>query len=251
MAMISKSILFSLTICLFIVSCATQNKQVKPAAVSANPSERVPNSETDFVKMNDLVNNVRATQEKVEGIRNFRVVMPKVLYRGGGPGGNTTLNETSFKSLSERHFSEAVYMYDTAWNTRPKNTFGVEYSLYSHGDKNISFKTDKYKYDFLAKVKDVIVNGKGPIFVHCWNGWHASGEMATLALMQFCGLKADPNEKCDPRELQTSLNVPITAQNYWNRNVGSLHCQIKRMQSFKPFPDLMITEEQAAHVCPK
>ena len=42
----------------------------------------------------------------------------------------------------------------------------------------------------VAKIvyESAINDSVGPVYLHCWNGWHASGYISALILKQFCGM---------------------------------------------------------------
>lgn len=177
-------------------------------------------------------------------LKNFQVVIPGVLYRGGNSGGgNLPLNENGLDFLSKNGFSAAVYMYHYGWEKKPANTHGVDYTNFG-----TELKNPKNVYQFLAKVKAIIdskdlskdlsevenaFSGKGPMYVHCWNGWHASGEMAAYALVQFCGM------------------TPSAAQDYWNENVDAGKGSVKRIANWRPFPKLEISQDARNILCPR
>ena len=132
------------------------------------------------------------------GTRNFRVVLPSLVYRGGG--NNLHLKDTipkyylwnplpiyGIKQLQAQGFSKAIYLYDYNFDYwYPKNILeslkneGFEYSC-----------RPKISDDFLNEFfKDVISRAndstKGPVYIHCWNGWHQSGLLSAITLIQFC-----------------------------------------------------------------
>jgi len=184
-------------------------------------------SRSATVTLNELVSNAQSTHEQADSLKDFRVVIPGVLYRGGNSGGGTQpLNAKGLKSLCEKGFSKAVYMYPDNFDRAAKPECELEYSTFGG-----TIKDRRLIYSYLAKIKDIIDNKKGPLYIHCWNGWHASGEMAAYALMQFCGVNGDQ------------------AQAYWNANVPN--GSVTRIRSFKIFDDLMITAEQQSEICPK
>lgn len=180
------------------------------------------------VYMQDLMQNSEVTHEKVDGLKDFRVVIPGILYRGGNSGGGAQpLRASGLQSLCDKGFSQAVYMYPDNFKIAPKPQCELEYTTFGG-----SIKDRKLIHSFLSKVKAVIDGKKqGPMYIHCWNGWHASGEMAAYALMQFCGLTGKQ------------------AQTYWDANVPN--GRVTRMQSFKTFEDLNISSEQQTLICPK
>lgn len=179
------------------------------------------------ISIQDLMTNSEATQEQVTGLKNYRVVIPGVLYRGGNSSsGPVPLNEIGLKSLKAKNFSAAVYMYPHSWDKKPRNSKGIDYTSFGPDTRS-----RPHVKNFLTKVKDIIENKRGPMYVHCWNGWHASGEMAAYALMQFCGMTGQQ------------------AQQYWFANVPN--GKILRIQKFQIFDDLKISAEDASRICPR
>lgn len=238
--MSTKKLVLVSAILISTAACSNQPKQESASTVPVATSARTPTGQE--VKMNDLIYNVPATQEDIPGLRSFRVVMPDVLYRGGNSGGGQLpLKDTGLKALSDRQFSAAVYMYPNSFNPKA-NTYGLNYTVFGPG----GIKDRQSIHNFLSKVKDIIENKKGPMYIHCWNGWHASGEMATYALMQFCGLR---NPK--PGTGETQANMKYTPQKYWDANADAGKGTVKRVQNFVIFDDLRISEADAARVCPR
>ncbi len=171
------------------------------------------------------------------GVYNYKPVMPGVLYRGGSTtstptGQQAPLSSSSQQALCNDGFDAAVYAYPAGW---------------SGGDKSIRCANGQMTYvdrrwdhpnevhDVMAELHNIIVEGKGAMYVHCYYGVHASGFLATVALMQFCGLKGQ------------------AAIDYWDSNVPAkirypkVHDMIN---AYRVDPALAITPEQAARVCP-
>jgi hypothetical protein len=79
---------------------------------------------------------------------------------------------------------------------------------------------------------------QGPVYTHCWNGWHASGSVAAVALRQFCGMAAEDAVK------------------YWDRNTDGNNKEPQferirqRVREFEPDPALMLSPEQQREYCP-
>ncbi len=189
----------------------------------------------DTISMTQLLQNDKALQTDTPYLKNYRVVMPGVLYRGGNSGGGAiALKETGLKALCENGFSEAVYMYPNGFksgtNTTCSNGQTVEYTTFGGG-----LKDPKMVYNFMKRLHKIITTKKGPLYVHCWNGWHASGEMAAMALMQFCGWNGSQ------------------AAQYWQSNIGdkgSYPSILKRIQLFNTFDDLTISPDVQKSICP-
>ena len=124
------------------------------------------------------------TTAKIAGVVNLKTVLPGFVYRGGssyqveGP-----LSETALVNLCEAGFSSAIYAYPTKGGFQqhsvPCSKGTLEYYGYS-GENSIG----------RGKAMDVIAaaiqNLSGPVFVHCWNGLHSSGNFSGSALMTFC-----------------------------------------------------------------
>jgi hypothetical protein len=99
------------------------------------------------------------------------------------------------------------------------------------------------RWDYPSEVRSVleslhriIQEGRGAMYVHCWYGVHASGYIAAVALMQFCGFS------------------PEAAVEYWNSNVAASirYEKVQNMiRAFKPYPDLEISPGLQARVCPR
>lgn len=176
----------------------------------------------------------KTIQPGVRGTRKLMTVLPGVLYRGGGPGGMRPLPHDSLVSLCEAGFSLAVYAYKTGWEGETsvrctdKLTGRPNRLDYVAGDGT----TAGFKPVFLAKVRAVAMDpSRGPVFVHCWNGDHASGELAAIALRQFCGLSGSE------------------ASEYWLRHAGGFSL-ISRIAKFRPIPSLSVPSSIQSAICP-
>jgi hypothetical protein len=94
------------------------------------------------------------------------------------------------KGLCEAGFSLAVYGYTEGFHgtqqIRCTNSISGEQNTLTYiagGASRLAFEQD-----VMSQIQTVVGNpNAGPVFVHCWNGDHASGELASFALRQFCG----------------------------------------------------------------
>ena len=170
------------------------------------------------------------------GVSNYKTVMPGVLFRGGSSTSvrdqKGPLSGSSQEALCNDGFDSAVYGYSTGWKG---------------GDKSVNCAGGQLTYtmkrwdrpadlrEVLKTVRDIIVEKKGAMYVHCYFGVHASGYIVTTALMQFCGLSASEGVA------------------YWNSNVAK-SIQYEKVQkmirSFQPYSDLTISAADQARVCP-
>ena len=76
----------------------------------------------------------------------------------------------------------------------------------------------------------------GPVYLHCWNGWHQSGYVSAMILMQFCGYT---NQQ---------------ARTYWEQNTDGAYKKFDNVKNmianFTPFKDYKIDKETQAMLCP-
>ena len=186
--------------------------------------------------------------EDLYGTRNFRVVLHGVYYRGGAnnkyhrtnPRSNTNpLPNDGLKNLCEEGFSTAIYYYSENYSKAPKQVVcgtGEDKNTLNYKQKNAL--TTANQPAILQLIHDRI-KGKlsGPIYGHCWNGWHASGVIAAISLRQFCGWTASE------------------ARAYWRKNTdGNLdgYSKVEAMVvNFKPIEALKISAAEQAAICPE
>ena len=197
-----------------------------------------------------LVDNKGNGYEDLYGVRNFRVVLYGVMYRGGAnnaynkhgqrPNSNPLPNE-GLINLCEEGFSKSFYMYTTNYATAPH-----EVLCKSRLSKNTRLNyLQKSPIGSPANVKEILKavyttiysQTDGPVYIHCWNGWHASGLASALALRQFCGMSKE------------------AAVEYWNRNIdgndSSSYDRIRQqIRDFQPYAELQIPADVQAQICP-
>lgn len=194
-----------------------------------------------------LVDNHGDGYESLYGVRNFRKVLKGILYRGGannsynkyGKRSNTNpLPDIGLKNLCSEGFGASVYLYETNFSTAPKQV----------NCSTVESKANTLKYSQLtaADVENTTVylemiykaikgEGKSPIYMHCWNGWHASGLVSALALRQFCGMSGKD------------------ALSYWMRNTDGntegYDSIKKRIVDFQPLAQFKISTEEQNQIC--
>ena len=173
---------------------------------------------------------IMQTGSQFHGIRDFREVMPGVLYRGGANNGHAPLSHDELNALCEDDIGTAIYLYTTGFSG-PSVTHCSKGSL-DYIDKGWegSGRTAVHK-----QIYDVIKNKGKPVFIHCWYGIHATGAVAATALMQFCNVS------------------PQQAVNYWKVGIPAklqYPKVIQSIMSFKPDPALRLTPEERDQYCP-
>lgn len=179
------------------------------------------------------------------GTRNMRTILYGIAYRGGANNhfhktakrhNHNPLPDDGLQHLANEGFSQAIYLYGTNFKTAKreatsedkKNT--LKYS-------QISGNSRKEIRDILERVRRVIDDTSlGPIYLHCWNGWHQSGYVSSAILKQFCGFSDEQAFK------------------YWMQNTDGVnkgYDNVKqKVRDFKPFDDLKISPERQKEICP-
>ena len=164
------------------------------------------------------------------GIRDYRVVMPGVLYRGGANNGRGPLNQSQLDALCEAGMGTAYYLYSTGFH-------GPSVTHCSKGSLNYGYEgwEGNGRTVIHQQIYDKIKSKGDPVFIHCWNGIHATGAVAATALMQFCGFSATQAVSYWKVGIAPKLQYPSVIQN---------------IQSFRPNPKLELTPEEQATYCP-
>jgi hypothetical protein len=200
-----------------------------------------------------LVDNQGDGRGDLYGVRNFRAVLNGVYYRGGANnaynkqgekrGNSNPLPNGGLKNLCEEGFTQAIYLYPTNFSSAAKTTrcrtYNNEENVLNYAQISpLSYRRDDQK-KLLTLINDHIRNPRlGPIYDHCWNGWHASGFVAAITLRQFCGFSADQ------------------AVAYWNVNTDGINKGAsydtvrKNIRNFVPFSEFSISEAEKAALCP-
>lgn len=194
-----------------------------------------------------LVDNHGDGYENLYGVRNFRQVLKGVLYRGGannsynkyGKRGNQNpLPTMGLKNLCNQGFGTSVYLYETNFSTAPKqvNCNTVESKSNSLKYLQLTAADVDNTTVYLQMIYNAIKNTEAaPIYMHCWNGWHASGLVSALALRQFCGMSGKD------------------ALSYWMKNTDGntdgYDTIKKRIVDFQPLSKFNISAEEQAQIC--
>jgi hypothetical protein len=200
----------------------------------------------DSALFTKFVDNRGQGEMSLMGLRNLRPVLNGILYRSGGNNNfapfNSRANDNplSFQTLinlRENGFSKAYYLY-------AKN-FEVYYSKEMIDGLNgigIAYQSMVPKNDSIANIllNEVYLSirnpDRGAILMHCWNGWHMSGLISALSLVQFCDYS------------------PIEAWEYWRYCTDGNdkgYTKIKdRILKFTPNPNLTISKEEKENICP-
>lgn len=200
-----------------------------------------------------LVDNRGNGFEPLYGVRNLRAVLNGVVYRGGANNvynkygkrqNSNPLPEGGLRNLCEEGFGTSVYLYSTNYEKAPKtircDSDILDTNTLTYRQESVlsdSASAQRILYLVHQRLSGSVESR--PIYLHCWNGWHASGYISALILRQFCGYSGEQ------------------AVNYWNintdgNNVGSNYDKIRdRIKNFKMDPNLIVSANLKSKVCPK
>jgi len=165
------------------------------------------------------------------GIRDYREVMPGVLYRGGANNGHGPLNQGQLDALCDQGMGTAIYLYNTQFP-------GPSTIHCSKGSLDYIYRgwEGRGRAAVHQQIYNAIKTKSKPVFIHCWNGIHATGAVAATALMQFCSIPGH------------------TAVEYWKVGISpklQYPRVIQDISNFHPDPALRLTAEEETQYCPK
>ena len=211
-----------------------------------------------FEKINKykLLYNVNCVQEKITnnqgngfedlyGTRNFRAILHGVAYRGGGNNYYHRTNKRSnknplpidgLKNLLNNGFSTSVYLYVENFETAPRfltNNNSNDTLEYFQLGGNTSSELDSI---LMFTYKSITNHDVGPVYLHCWNGWHQSGFVSAVLLKQFCGFSTE-----------TALHYWEDCADNWTRGYDRIRNAIR---DFVPLEKYSISDEIKNEICP-
>jgi outer membrane protein OmpA-like peptidoglycan-associated protein len=197
-----------------------------------------------------IVDNYGNKFDKLYGTRNVRPILHGIAYRGGGNNyfhktakrkNQNALPDDGITNLCQEGFSKSVYLYQAKFN----DSYNEVTCNCIDGDKNnmeylqLDYFDEKHIYQMLKMVHESATKPEtGPVYLHCWNGWHASGFISAIILKQFCGYNS------------------IDAVKYWDLGTdganSSPHYQTirKQIRDFVPYPEFNITDALGNKICP-
>lgn len=230
-------------------SCNGQINQDKGSLLNVDTIKS--NCEKGNSVLKRSIDNSGKGDSSLLGTRNVRVVFPGLLYRGGG--NNLDLKDSipkyyvqnplpyyAIDNLYEAGFNKIYYLYSKNFNQRYD-------SLKIDSLKNIGLEYDcrpvisdtflmEFYADLIERVNNNTANEKEKIYIHCWNGWHQSGMLSALSLMQFCDFNS------------------TKALKYWElcteNNYKGYNNVRTRIKEYKPLQGYEFTAGQKKMLCP-
>ena len=175
----------------------------------------------DCVEAGKATDNYGNGNNDLYGTRNFRTILYGVAYRGGGNNyyhnenkrdNKNPLPNDGLKNLADLKFEAAVYLYSTNFETAPSSMRGSGDHVMEY--YQISGNSQDDMRSLLEMTHESIMNpDQGPLYLHCWNGWHQSGYVSAVLLRQFLWLSAEEG-------LQ-----------YWNNNTDTYNNGYSRIKT--------------------
>jgi hypothetical protein len=184
---------------------------------------------------------------ELKGLKRVRAVLPGLVYRGGADNKNTSgpepnknpLTGVARNNLCAASFSSGYYLYPTNYSPSMQHltcNAGASSNNFEYLHERVLSKAAKPTETILKAVHSAITGtDHRPLYLHCWNGWHASGYISALVLRQFCDVSAQK------------------AADYWAKTADQPEHYaeiVERVKTFKPIDGLKITDAQRAAVCP-
>ncbi len=178
----------------------------------------------------------------LEGLKNVKMALPGILYWGGGLNkgrdNRNPLLPSALNSLCKEGFTTAIYLYDQGFSGAVTESHCSDKLGQSNTIHYISKLQTKQSKEVLEKIYRAIkLVQPGPIYMHCWNGLHASNAMAAVALRQFCGYSA------------------TEAIQFWKTNAEGtdrnedFSLMLNFVRNFEPYPEFQITEAEKSLIC--
>lgn len=192
-----------------------------------------------------ITNNHGNGFDSLYGTRNMRPVLHGIWYRGGANNAfhkrrkrdnRNPLPNDGLKNLARDGFSRAYYLYSTRFSKAKKSVVydttkpAMPYFMNNVPDRK------RMRELVVEAYKVMLSDSLGPIYAHCWNGWHQTGFVSTLMLRQFCDF------------------TPQQALQYWNIctdgvNKGYDHIK-KAILNYEPFDGFEISANLKEEICP-
>ena len=188
--------------------------------------------------------------DSLYGTRNMRPILHGVAYRGGANNyyhltdkrdNQNPLPTDGMHGLCQEGFSNGVYLYRHGFEGYPTadtcNCVNDTWNKFSYSQLDYFDSTHVYK--MLKMTYAAATNPEvGPVYLHCWNGWHASGYVSAVILKQFCGFSS------------------WDAVNYWDLGTDGANTspryqeQRERIKKFTPYQEFMISDSLQKCLCP-
>lgn len=197
-----------------------------------------------------ITNNRGDGFDSLYGTRNMRPILHGVAYRGGGNNyyhktnkrhNHNPLPLDGMHGLCQEGFSKGIYLYRENFENSPLGDTCncIDETLNKLTYEQRDYYDSLHVYDMLKSTYAAATQPEvGPVYMHCWNGWHASGFIAAVILKQFCDYS------------------DWDAVNYWDLGTDGANTspryqtQRERIKNFEPYPEFEISDSLQKCLCP-
>ncbi|MEC8604161.1 MAG: hypothetical protein VXY47_07430, partial [Bacteroidota bacterium] len=154
---------------------------------------------------------------------------------------NNPLPKDGILNLCKEGFSSSVYLYKSNWDSSStKQTCNcINNTVNNFKYHQLNYYDSSDVETMIALVHQSALDSTiGPVYLHCWNGWHASGFISAILLKQFCGYSN------------------LDAVNYWDlctdgTNISPRYNSIReRIKTFDPIQKYTINDSLGNAICP-
>ncbi len=188
--------------------------------------------------------------DSLYGTRNMRPILHGVAYRGGANNYYHKLDKRNnhnpipldgMHGLCQEGFSKGIYLYRENFEESPLGDTCncIDSTLNKLEYEQRDYYDSLHVYDMLKSTYEAATKSEvGPVYLHCWNGWHASGFIAAVILKQFCDFS------------------DWDAVNYWDLGTDGANTspryqtQRERIKKFQSYPEFEISDSLKNCLCP-
>ncbi|NOQ75179.1 MAG: OmpA family protein [Crocinitomix sp.] len=204
--------------------------------------------ETDL--MYKITDNKGNGFDSLYGTRNMRPILHGVAYRGGANNYYHKLDKRNnhnpipldgMHGLCQEGFSKGIYLYRENFEYSPigDTCNCIDSTLSRLEYEQRDYYDSVHVYDMLKSTfESATMPEVGPVYLHCWNGWHASGFIGAVILKQFCDYSS------------------WDAVNYWDLGTDGANTspryqtQRERIKDFESYPEFEISDSLQECLCP-
>ena len=197
-----------------------------------------------------IVDNRGDGFKELYGTRNLRPILHGVAYRGGANNyyhktnkrkNSNPLPNDGLENLCNEGFAHSIYLYRTNWESVEKSK---SCNCVNNTENNLTYSQfDYFDREHIRQMMELIYESAidkhaGPVYLHCWNGWHASGFISAVILKQFCGFS------------------DLDAVTYWDlgtdgANTSPRYNSIReKIMAFEPFDEFKLEDSLGNKICP-
>ena len=242
--------LIILLFCIYEIGCCQTNFNIDTFNYNLISNKNLTNKINNYKQLysnsclqDKITNNFGDGYESLYGTRNFRVVLHGIAYRGGANNYYHKSNKRDNKNplpidglhnLLSNGFSSSIYLYPENFDTSPSFIENEENNIMNY--YQIRGDTLPELDSILNIVYNSIIYDRGPVYLHCWNGWHQSGYISAILLKQFCDFDS-----------KMSISYWESCADSWTLGYDKVR---DRINNFKKIEKYRIPQSLSKEICP-